>query len=608
MRRLQARGVRATAGGPRGTLALRTLCALLVVAQGRGAAVSDGTPPVSIWPLPESLSVNSACSANETLSLHGAQLSVQIRSGDQQAAGDYVRKAWRLAQQDWSVNSAAMAMTGASGPAVQVVVRDASCATPACYTTATNESYSLSISKQGGVQIEAQTLIGVSHAFSSLASLASADADVSCLPIQVVDRPRFPHRGLLLDTARNWFSVEDIKKKVIDPMHLTKMNVLKWHVYDSQSQPLEVRWWPALWQPYSRQQVYTVDQAKEVIDYAFHRGIRILPEFDMPGHTDIFAKADPSMVACSGFLPWDGLGWDVGTWCNQPPAGQIRPENVSVMTRLLEEWMEVFPNSVVSTGADEWNANCWAERIVPKNSSEYPQFWADSLEKLKAFQVEVAATVAGAQRQWAVYDESFVDWKLNGTDALPKGTILFVWEYEDQMPAMTAAGYDVVAMPYKHWYLDCGLGTKDKDNWCAPLKDWKNMYQYDPLANFTGRDPSRVLGGEAAMWSEMVRPVILDYILWPRAAAMAERLWSPADATKSAEAARPRLERLVAQLELRGLRPSPLDFPNFKYFLLPQWCDTAPPQPDSEGVDYCAPAKLYADVDLSVFDNLVGPI
>jgi hypothetical protein len=256
---------------------------------------------------------------------------VQIRSGDQQAAGDYVRKAWRLAQQDWSVNSAgeqvsvpldplvsvlhrlppllpvvvlhptqtnptyilparpcccphaAMAMTGASGPAVQVVVRDASCATPACYTTATNESYSLSISKQGGVQIEAQTLIGVSHAFSSLASLASADADVSCLPIQVVDRPRFPHRGLLLDTARNWFSVEDIKKKVIDPMHLTKMNVLKWHVYDSQSQPLEVRWWPALWQPYSRQQVYTVDQAKEVIDYAFHRGIRILPEFDMPG-------------------------------------------------------------------------------------------------------------------------------------------------------------------------------------------------------------------------------------------------------------------------------------------------------------------------------------
>lgn len=191
-----------------------------------------------------------------------------------------------------------------------MVVRNASCATPACYTAATDESYSLTITKEDGIRIEAQTLIGVSHALASLASLASPDADVSCLPIKgaladlscgaagrlgwrhstaeichpgcstrasravlgsrcceritpfssvrlklrpclsqafppkggpcppspcpllsscaVVDRPRFGHRGVLLDTARNWFSVEDIKKKILDPMHLTKMNVLKW--------------------------------------------------------------------------------------------------------------------------------------------------------------------------------------------------------------------------------------------------------------------------------------------------------------------------------------------------------------------------------------------
>ncbi|KAI7846441.1 hypothetical protein COHA_000052 [Chlorella ohadii] len=502
-------------------------------------------------------------------------------------------------------------MNGARGPSVQVMVRDASCATPACYTAATNESYSLSISAADGVQIAAETLIGASHAFASLASLANPEAEITCLPIQIVDRPRFGHRALLLDTARNWFSIDDIKKKILDPMHLTKMNVLKWHVYDSQSQPLEVRWWPKLWQPYSKQQSYTIEQAQELIDYAFHRGIRVLPEFDMPGHTDIFAKADPSIVACSGFLPWDGLGWGVGTWCAQPPAGQIRPENVSVMTRLLEEWMGLFPNSIISTAADEWNANCWAEKIVPTNSSEYPEFRAASLEKLKVFQEKVAATVTGAGRQWAVYDESYGDWNFTGTDALPKGSLIFAWNHEDEMPAMTAAGYDVVAVPWRHWYLDCGLGTNESapNNWCAPLKNWTNMYEYDPLANFTGGNPSRVLGGEAAMWSEMLRPAILDYVVWPRAAAVAERLWSPAAATQSTEAARPRLERLMAQLELRGLRPSPLDFPgdNFRYALLPQWCNTAPPQWDSQGVDYCAPAKAYADVDLSVFENLVEP-
>lgn len=319
-------------------------------------------------PLPRHTSF---CSANETVSLHGAQLSVRIESGDEQAAEAYVRKAWRFAQQDWSVGRAGERSTrllglllfgvdsclrravaffglnsviwhgspgcrrrrhkqqqphpspshlpahpaasatptnGARGPAVQVVVRNASCATPACYTAATDESYSLTITKEDGIRIEAQALIGVSHALASLASLASPDADVSCLPIKgaladlscgaagrlgwrhstaeicapwllhsckpccagqqvlradnnvfqctlaaaalcpmlshprvaparppppppscaVVDRPRFGHRGVLLDTARNWFSVEDIKKKVLDPMHLTKMNVLKW--------------------------------------------------------------------------------------------------------------------------------------------------------------------------------------------------------------------------------------------------------------------------------------------------------------------------------------------------------------------------------------------
>lgn len=101
------------------------------------------------------------------------------------------------------------------------------------------------------------------------------------------------------------------------------------------------------------------------------------------------------------------------------------------------------------------------------------------------------------------------------------------------------------------------------------------MYEYDPLSSFKKGgpgDPSKILGGEAAMWSEHLRPAVLDYVVWPRAAAMAERLWSATDATRSADAAAPRLQQLMAQLERRGLRPSSLEWEgdNFKYDLLPQ--------------------------------------
>ena len=91
------------------------------------------------------------------------------------------------------------------------------------------------------------------------------------------------------------------------------------HVYDAQSQPLQVTFDPRLWQPYSQAQRYTQDDARQIISYAFARGIRVLPEFEMPGHTAIFAKADPNLVACDGYVPWDGLGWPTGVMCMQPP-------------------------------------------------------------------------------------------------------------------------------------------------------------------------------------------------------------------------------------------------------------------------------------------------
>ncbi|PSC70268.1 glycoside hydrolase family 20 [Micractinium conductrix] len=596
------------------------LLAWLVVA---GAAAASTAPPAGdgsaaaaaaahlleleapLWPAP--LSYTHDCSG-AALDLRGAQLSVKVVEGDAAAAERVLADSFEAGRAAWACGGAA----ASKGPAVRITVLNASCTSPACSSAANDESYRLTVGTDG-VGIEASALFGAQWALASLTSLADARCSVACLPVEVDDRPRFPHRGVLLDTARNWFSVADIKAKVINPMARTKLNVLHWHVWDSQSQPLEIKFNASFWLPYSQEQRYTQEDARDLIDYAFTRGIRVLPEFDMPGHTAVFAKADPSLVACADCQPWDGQG-QPDVMCNQPPCGQLKPEAVGVAKQLLTELAALFPSGVVSTGADEVNFNCWNNAtVVPQQSSDYPAHQAKWTAVLEGFQAEVASTLAAAGKQMAVWDESFSQWGLAGTPALPNGLLLFAWSSPEAAAAMTDAGYQVVMAPWRPWYLDCGLQTKDSGegyNWCSPLNTWQDIYSYDPLANggFNGTagDPSLLLGGEVAMWSEHLRPSVLDYVVWPRAAALAERLWSPAEETQDAAAAEGRLRALMRQLGAAGLRVSPLDWQgtDFKFELLPQWCDTAGPQLDSAGADYCGPATSYRGVPLT-FENLV---
>ncbi|EFN58846.1 hypothetical protein CHLNCDRAFT_140700 [Chlorella variabilis] len=507
-----------------------------------------------------------------------------------------------------------------TGPLVTVTIADASCTEPSCYTHRTNESYVLAVSSTA-VSIKARTIFGAGWALSSMTPLAQAICRVDCVPVKVDDAPRFGHRGILLDTGRNWFSPDDIKRRLLDPMAATKMNVLHWHVYDSQSQPLEVRSRPSLWQPYSPAQRYTQEQALDLVSYAFDRGIRILPEFDLPGHTAIFGKADASLTDCLNYIPWSGAGWP-NVMANQPPAGQLKADRVGVATGLLREMMDLFPNKVISTGATEVNFNCWNEAtITPVDDEGYPRFRQKSLAKLRAFQTKVASAVNQAGNTMAVYDESFTELGFNNSTALPKGSILFARSQPQRAPVMTSNGYNVVMMPVRPYDLDCGLGTASAAaNACGPLNSWASIYGWDPLANFTTGSVgmrSRVLGGEVAAWSEHLRPSVLDYVVWPRAAALAEKLWSPASATRNITAAAARLRRLSERLTALGLNPSSLSWQsrNFRYNLLPQasqggrnvtlpYCDTASPQYSHLGVDYCAPAAKYKGVRLT-FGNLV---
>ncbi|EFN57917.1 hypothetical protein CHLNCDRAFT_141982 [Chlorella variabilis] len=539
----------------------------VLLLSGPQQARADSEAPM-VWPRPASLS-HGACNGGSPLGLAGAQLQVRVLSGQADEATAYVEAALQAALPEWGCGIEAG--PAATGPTISVVIANASCTQPSCYSHENDESYSLQIDEAGAITIAAAEIFGANWALSTLSSLANGTCGLTCLPIEVEDTPRFGHRGVLVDTARHWFSVEDLKRKILDPMHATKMNVLHWHVYDSQSQPLELRFDPRLWLPYSKEQRFTQEDAREVVRYAFARGIRVLPEFDLPGHTAIFGKADPGLVDCLDYLPWDGTGVP-NVMANQPPAGQLKPDQAGLASQLLDEMMELFPNSIISSGADEVNFNCWNNAtVVAQNASDYPQFQEKMVRKLAGFQEQVAATINGAGRTMAVWDESYGTWNFSGTPALPRGSVLLSWLDTNNTAAMTDAGYNVVWMPWRRLYLDCGLGTPTSPpNWCAPLNNWTTIYLANPLETFnaTSGDPSRLLGAEVATWSEHIVPSILDYVVWPRAAALAERLWSPEKDT--------------------------------------QWCDTAPPQLNSEGVDYCAPAKTYKGVDLT-FDNLVDP-
>lgn len=600
------------------------VAAVVVVAWTRSSRAAVAVPEheTPIWPAPMAARQAATCTTSLPLSRAPSWvLHLAAGAPDQDAAERYVRRALERSAADWGCADASATAAAAgdasasgadnnSGPLITIRVENANCTNPGCYTHATDESYFLEVTTAGAV-IHAATLVGVNWALASLASLADGACKLACLPIHVQDRPRFGHRGLLLDTSRRWFSVQDIKTKILDPMHRSKLNVLHWHVYDAQSQPLEVRFEPRLWQPYSPDQAYTQDDARELVAYAWSRGIRVMPEFDMPGHTAVLGAQVPEIVACKDHLPWDGEG-NPNVVCNQPPCGQLRLDGagVRVATGLLQEMMGLFPNYIIATGADEVNFNCYNNATVFRTDAPgYPAFRDAAVARLRAFQGQVLRNLTAAGRAPGLWDESFEAWKFQGTEALPPSSVLFAWRVAEQAPDMTAAGYDVVLVPYRKWYLDYGVG-RPLPAGMPPFTSWKVIYETDPLEAFdagSGGDPRRVLGGEAAMWTEHVHPSTLDYIVWPRAAALAERLWSPEETTQSVKQAEPRLKRFAAQLRAAGLRPSLLGWNGltFRHFLVPQWCDTrAAPVANHAGVDYCAPAAAYRNLTLD-FDALV---
>ncbi|CAD6931866.1 unnamed protein product [Tilletia controversa] len=398
------------------------------------------------------------------------------------------------------------------------------------------------------------------------------------VPLNITDRPAFPWRGLLLDTSRNFFSVAAIER-TLNAMAFVKLNMFHWHIVDAQSFPLKLPGKLGILAEkgaYSPEMVYTTDDVAHIVDYAAERGINVNVEIDMPGHVyEGVGHYDPNILICPNQRDWP-------SWSNEPPSGQLALNNSaarSFASDLIAATASLFPSLYFSTGGDEVNLACYNATTAAEIDAPL----------LKPFIESVHDAVVKAGKRPLVWEEMAVDFPETGK-SLRNGTIVEAWTSSARVETIlksTNEGVKLIHAPSDFFYLDCGAGgwlgdAPDRQSWC-PFVTWQKSYMFDPL-NGTQNIPNsqaRILGGEAALWSEQADEFALDGYLWPRAGSAAEVFWTGAsyqDQGKSnlrdVKEALPRLHELRFRLVDRGYSARPLQ---------PLWCALRPdPWPKSD--------------------------
>ncbi|KJA23996.1 glycoside hydrolase family 20 protein [Hypholoma sublateritium FD-334 SS-4] len=431
------------------------------------------------------------------------------------------------------------------------------------------EGYSLTLPASGGAaSIVANSTLGLFRGLTTFEQLWYADSagDPYTYQAPVIiadDSPAYPYRGFMLDTARNFFSVSDIKR-TLDAMSMVKMSQFHWHVVDSQSFPLSIPDFPELSQngAYSSSEVYSSSDVQDIVTYAGTRGIDVLMEIDTPGHTAIISTSHPEHVACAQATPWENFA-------NEPPAGQLRLASAATTnftTSLITSIAKTLPSTLFSTGGDELNVNCYTQDA--QTQAELDESGKTLEEALNTFTQSSHDALKALGKTPVVWEEMALDHNVT----LSNSTVIMVWISSQDAAAVAAKNLRIVHSPSDYFYLDCGAGEwigndPAANSWCDPFKSWQKAYTFDPLANLTEAQTSLVLGGQQLLWAEQSGPENLDSIAWPRAAASAEVFWTGAtlpDGTPlNGTTALPRLHDVRFRMVQRGINAIALQ---------PQWC------------------------------------
>ena len=422
-----------------------------------------------------------------------------------------------------------------------------------------DESYSLSVgaapsSDDGsdGIRLDCTTQYGCYRGLESLSQLIGFGGrgvySIERTPWRITDAPRFSHRGLMIDTSRHFLPPRVIRS-VLDGMAYAKLNTMHWHMMDAIAFPFNSPSHPKLSEfgSYSRRERYSPADVSAIVDYARALGIRVMVEFDVPGHTGAMCFGEPEICPTPLCTSPNINNWALDITKNY---------TYEVVGNVIRDLAAIFPEPMLHLGGDEVVYSCWrATPAIMAWLEERGMTVQDGFlyftKRAHAMAAALGRTVVGWQELWDHFGPK-----------LPKGTVIQQWLPNSvALPLnVTSNGYRLVWSDSSVWYLNHVKLT------------WRQMYEAEPCNGLPDANCALVIGGEGCLWAEMVDTSVLFQTLYPRLAAIAERLWSPRATAVLNDETEGRLIAFRCLLNERGIAAAPV---------LNDVARSAPPNPGS---------------------------
>lgn len=422
-------------------------------------------------------------------------------------------------------------------------------------STLGTEEYTIS-SSSSGIYITAGSSNGFLHASASLKQILIPHAhgqeewQLHIPTFSISDKPNFAWRGMLLDCCRH-FMEKDFVKRYIDLLALYKMNTLHWHLTEDQGWRIEIEKYPKLttfgaWRkgedgkPYGG--FYSKEDIREIVKYAADRGINVVPEIELPGHSQAALAAYPQL-SCTGGPHEVETEWGVfkEIYC----AGN--DSTFVFLKDVLTEVMELFPSQYIHIGGDEAPKFRWEH--CAKCQKRINQEGLHNEHELQSWFISQIGEFL------AEYDRRLIGWDEILEGGLPKGAIVQSWRGFEGASAAVKAGHQAIVSPTSHAYFDYDISTTNIEK----------VYSFNPIPeDIIGTpDESAILGGECNMWTERAPQHLVDSKVFPRILAMSEVLWSPPE-SRDLQDFETRLQyhyRILDSLDIDyGYERSPLNY------------------------------------------------
>jgi len=438
------------------------------------------------------------------------------------------------------------------------------------------EGYQLEVTASG-IEIRASAEAGWFYAIQTLRQLlppaifrsgpvTGMEWTVPCVKIE--DRPRFGWRGMMLDTARHYFPVDDIKR-FLDQMAQYKYNVFHWHLVDDQGWRLEIKRYPRLVEigskraesprPGNRNEgdgiphggYYSQEEVRNIVSYATERHIMVVPEIEMPGHSGAAIAAYPELgnADVPNYQPEVKTRWGVNPYI-YAPSGTV----FEFLQNVLLEVFDLFPSAYIHIGGDEAPKEQWKQSTVAQTVMQ--QEGIETEEQLQSW------FLRRMEEFLSSHGKRLIGWDEIQEGGLSPNATMMLWRDWKWARAALNAGNSVIMTPASHCYLDYSQGPieTEPEAICGELR-LETTYSFEPIPDgiVPGAD-ARVLGIQGNVWTEYIRDRdYLDFMTWPRAAALAEIAWSPKEG-RSWETFSEKILRHTRLMEEQGIRFRPLDF------------------------------------------------